>query len=322
MTGATGFVGSHLLDALRAADRPVRVLVRPTSDARHCRALGAQVVVADPMDRAAIAGALRDVSVVFHLAAATRARDEAEYEAANVEYTRALMDAARAASVPPRVVYLSSLAAVGPTVGGEPVGEEATPRPITAYGRTKLEGELVALGTEGVAAVALRPPTVYGPRDRDLLAFFRMASLGIMPVPAGPDRPVQLVHVRDLVDALLAAASSTATGRVYHVAEPAVRPWSAVVGMIAQALGRRPWSVPVPRTALWLAALATETGARLTGRATIFSRDKVRELLAAGWLCTTERAERELGFRARIPLEQGIAETAHWYRTEGWLSAR
>lgn len=320
VTGATGFVGSHLLDALRAQDRPVRALVRPTSDARHCHSVGAEVFVADPMEPDAIAGAMQNVSVVFHLAAATRARDEREYERANVGFTRALMTAARAATTPPRVVYLGSLAAVGPTRDGEPVREDEIPHPITAYGRTKLAGERIVLGTEGVASIALRPPTVYGPRDRDLLTFFRMAARGVMPVPAGADRPVQLVHVRDLVAALGAAAEASAPIGVYHIAEPVIRPWSDVVEMIARAVGRTHVRVPVPRPALWLAAAASEAAARVTGRATIFNRDKVRELLAPGWLCTTERAERRLGFRASIPLEQGIPETADWYRSEGWLS--
>lgn len=320
VTGATGFVGSHLVEGLRAAHRPVRALVRPTSDARHCRALGAEVVVADPMDAPAIAAALQDVSVVFHLAAATRARNERAYERANVGLTATLMAAAAAAAEPPRVVYLGSLAAVGPTRDGGPVGEDESPRPLTAYGRTKLEAERIVLGTEAVAALVLRPPAVYGPRDRDLLTFFRMAARGVMPLPAGPDRPVQLIHVRDLVDALRVAGDSTLRSRVYHVAEPAIRPWSTVVSMIARAVGTTPLRVPVPRAALWLAAALSEGFARVTGRATIFNRDKVRELLARGWLCTTERAERELGFRATIPLDQGIAETAHWYRTEGWLS--
>jgi nucleoside-diphosphate-sugar epimerase len=320
VTGATGFVGSHLLEELRSDGVPVRALVRPTSDVRRCRELGVDVVAVDPADPVPMAHALTDVAVVYHLAAATRALDEAGFVRANVAYTASLMRAVRAAPAPPRVVFLGSLAAVGATRDGQPVGEDETPRPLTAYGRTKLEAERIVLGTEGVAALALRPPTVYGPRDRDLLTFFRMAARGIMPVPTGPDRPVQMIHARDLVGALRAAAESTLSHRVYHVAEPVVRPWSRVVALVAKAVGTHPLRVPVPRLLLRAAAGLSEAGARLRGRPGIFTRDKVRELLAPGWICTTERAWRELGFRASTSLEEGIVETAEWYRTEGWLS--
>ena len=321
VTGATGFVGSHLIDALHAAGRPARALVRATSDVTRLRAAGCDICVADFTDPAAWASALDDVGVVYHLAAATRARDEAEYRRANVDTTAALMAAAAARPSPPRVVFLGTLASVGPTPDGRPVDEDAAPRPLTAYGRTKLEAERLLLRTTSVPSVVLRPPAVYGPRDRDLFTFFRLARLGVMPVPAGPDRPVQLIHVRDVVAALLAAADSQRTGRVYHIAEPAIRPWSQVASMIARAVGKEPVAVRIPRPLLRVAALGSEATARLTGRSTIFNRDKVRELLAPGWICTTSRAEDELGFRAAIPLENGIPETAEWYRSAGWLSA-
>ena len=208
VTGATGFVGSHLVDALRARDVAVRALVRPTSDVRRLGASGTEVVAPDFEDAAAVAAALERVRVVYHLAAATRAHDEAAYRRANVGTTRVLMNAAATLPQPPRVVVLGSLAAVGPSFDGRPVAEDAPPRPLTAYGRTKLEAERVALASPVVPVVVLRAPAVYGPRDRDLFTFFRLAALGIMPVPAGPDRAIQLIHVRDLVEALLRAGES------------------------------------------------------------------------------------------------------------------
>ncbi len=320
VTGATGFVGSHLVDALRAAGRPVRAIVRASSDTTRLRGSECEIRVAALSDAQAWASALDGVDVVFHLAAATRARDEAEYRRANVEPTAALMAAVSAMQRPARVVFLGTIASVGPALDGRPVSEDAAPRPLTAYGRSKLEAERVVLGSTNVPAVVLRPQAIYGPRDRDLFTFFRLARLGIQPVPAGPDRPVQLIHVRDVVTALLAAADSAHTGRVYHIAEPAIRPWSQVAALIADAVGRRPIRVALPRIVLRGAALLSEGTARLAGRSTIFNRDKVRELLAPAWICTTDRAAAELNFRAAIPLEQGIRETADWYRTEGWLT--
>lgn len=320
MTGATGFVGSHLVDALQSRSARFRVLARASSDTRRARAAGAEVVIADQTDAAAIEAALADVTVVFHLAAATRAPNEGAFERANVDVTRALVTALGAARERPRLVHLSSLAAVGPTREGRPVREEDTPRPLTAYGRTKLAAERIVLGQSAVPAVVLRPPAVYGPRDRDLFAFFRMARLGLMPVPPGPDRPVQMIHVRDLVAALLVAAESEGHQGVYHVADPVERPWSAIAALIAAAVGTRPRRLRIPSPLLWSAAFATELVARLSGGASIFSRDKVRELLAPGWTCETERARVELGFTAATPLERGVAETAAWYVDEGWLS--
>ena len=321
VTGATGFVGSHVVDALRAAGQPMRALVRASSDTTRLRANDCDVRAADLTDVGAWAAALDGIDVVLHLAAATRARDEAEYRRANVDTTAALMSVAAALPHPPRVVFLGTLASVGPSLDGRPVHEDAAARPLTAYGRTKLEAERIVLGSTRVPAVVLRPPAIYGPRDRDLFTFFRLARLGVQPVPAGPDRPVQLIHVRDVVSAILAAAGSNRSGRVYHIAEPAIRAWSQVSALIADAVGRHPIRVPVPRAALRAAALISEGTARLAGRSTIFNRDKVRELLAPAWICTTERAAAELDFRAAIPLEQGIRETADWYRAEGWLSA-
>lgn len=321
LTGATGFVGSHLVDALIARGDDIRALVRPTSSTRHLVASGARALAGDLTDAEFVATAIGDVDVVYHLAAATRARDEAEYGRANIATTAALMRAAGSLASPPRVVVLGSLAAAGPTSDGHPVTEDATPAPLTAYGRTKLEAERIALATGRVPVVVLRAPAVYGPRDRDLFVFFRLASLGVMPIPRGPDRPVQLIHVHDLARALIAAADSERSGRVYNVADPSIRPWSDVVGLIERAVGRRAVRIPIPRAALRLAAAVSEKAARLSSRGTIFNRDKVRELLAPGWICSTGLAERELGFRTAIPLEQGIAETAAWYRAAGWLGA-
>lgn len=320
VTGATGFVGSHLVDALHAGQWQTRALVRPTSVTDQLIRTGCDVRVASVPDERTFTEALDGVDVVFHLAAATRARDEDEYRRANVDPTATLVRAAEALPRPPRIVYLGTLASVGPSLDGRPVAEDAEPRPLTAYGRSKLAAERIVLGSRRVPGVVLRPPAVYGPRDRDLFTFFRMASIGVMPRPSGPDRPVQLVHASDLARALLLAAVSSSTNAVYHIAEPVVRPWSGVTELIARAVGRSPVDVPIPRLLLTAAAGLSEATARLGRRATIFNRDKVRELLAPGWICTTDRAARELGFRASIPLEEGIPATAAWYRSAGWLS--
>lgn len=322
VTGATGFVGSHLVELLSARDLPLRALVRPTSDVSLLDRLGVARVQGALGDPAALARAVEGTDVVVHLAALTRARTAAEYRRVNVDGTRALVDAVSSAERGPRrLVYLSSLAAAGPAASGRPVRADDVPRPLTDYGRSKLAGERVCLDAAGddLRVVVLRAPAVYGPRDGDLFTYFRFAAQGLLPVPRGPERPVQLIHAADLAEALVRAATAPAAGGLYHVAEARAYPWEDVASLIAKAVDRPARVVRVPGTLVRAAAATTELAARLVGRAAVFNRDKARELLAPGWLCETDRASRELGFTARTPLPDGLMQTADWYRAQGWL---
>lgn len=319
LTGATGFVGAHAAEAFAAGGGRVRVLVRPTSRVQRLRALGADIIEGGLDDARAVRDAATGVDAVVHMAALTRARTAAEYHTVNDAGTRALLDTLAAMDVPPRrFVYLSSLAAVGPS-GDVPVGADTEPRPLTAYGRSKLGGERACIEVgAALEAVIVRAPAVYGPGDRDLLRFFRLAQRGLLPVPSGPPRPLQLVHVQDLAAALVAAANLQGGRGVYHVAEPRAYAWREVVGLVAEAVGVKARLVPVPQPALRMAAVLSEFGAGLVGRATIFNRDKAEELLAPGWLCDTLPALDDLGISPR-PLATGLRQTAEWYRAQGWL---
>lgn len=321
VTGGTGFVGSHLVEALSARGLSLRALVRRTSDVIRLAELGAELIEGGLDDSAALARAVRDADVVFHLAALTRARSGSEYNRVNAEGTCALAHAViEARPRPRRLVYLSSLAAAGPTEDGRPVGPDDPPQPITAYGRSKLAGERACLAAASeLEVVVLRAPAVYGPGDRDLFPYLWLAARGILPVPAGPDRPVQLIHVDDLAEGLVRAATMPGAAGIYHVAEPRSYTWSEVATWTARAVGRSVRVVRVPQWLVRAAATVSEFGAATAGRATIFNRQKARELLASGWLCETEAARRDLGFEAHIPLPEGLAGTAAWYREQGWL---
>lgn len=321
ITGGTGFVGSHLLETLAPQPFDLRVLVRKADDVARLSARGVRCIQGDMSDAAALARAVADVDVVFHVAAVTKAHAEAVYERVNGQGTRALVAAIRAApSRPRRLVYLSSLAAVGPARDGQPVGVDDWPRPLTAYGRSKLAGELACRSLmDETEVVILRAPVVYGPRDRDFFLLFQLAMRGIFLMPKGTEGLLQLIHVHDLVDALIRAATLAKVAGIYHIAE--ARPYSRtdLVSGIAHALGRRVRTVRVPHWLVRLAAGCSEVGAAMIGRTTIFNRDKVQELLAPSWLCETAAARQDLCFEARIPLPEGLTRTAAWYREQGWL---
>ena len=321
ITGATGFVGSHVVEAIAGQARRIKALVRPTSRQEHLIQFGIEPVPGSLEDVESVHRAVASADVVIHLAAATRAANEAEFARANEQGTRAVVDAVLRAERPPRrLVYLSSLAAVGPARNGRPVGPADTPAPLTAYGRTKLAGERISQQAASVAQVAvLRAPAVYGPRERDIYDVFRMAKRGIVVVPSGPPRSLQMIHVADLARAVVLAATGEAVSGVYHIAEPRAYLWTEIARLVAKAVGSKARLVTIPAGLIAAAGAISEGVGRLIGRPSIFSRDKARELLAPGWLCETEAARRDLGFVAAIPLERGLAETAVWYREHGWL---
>jgi nucleoside-diphosphate-sugar epimerase len=320
ITGATGFVGPHVIEELAGRSCRVRALVRPSSNTQSLRDRGIALSVAGLDDAAALRSAMVDVDVVIHLAALTHARTEAELMRVNRDGTATLADAAAQSGRVIRFVYLSSLAAVGPS-DGRPAMPGDAPHPLTAYGRSKLAGEVALQQRSGaMQTVTLRAPAVYGPGDRELLRFFRLAKLGALPIPAGPDRPLQLVHVKDLARAIAdAALYEGELNGIYHIADSHAYAWKDVCGLVGKAVGRKPVFLPVPQSAIAVAAAVSEAMSGALGRSTMFNRDKVRELLAPGWLCETDGARNAFGFSAAIPLPAGLRSTADWYRSKGWL---
>jgi nucleoside-diphosphate-sugar epimerase len=315
ITGASGFVGGHLAERLVQAGWRVRALVRACSDTTRLSALGAELARGSLDDADSLAAAADGADTVFHLAARTTAPSEAEFRRANAEGTRNLAQALlRTAARPRRLVYLSSYAACGPAAGEQPRRMSDPPAPLTAYGRTKLEGEHAAAEVEaaGIELVVLRAPAVYGPGDRAFLPVYRMARMALAPVPTGPLRRVHLIYVHDLVTAL-ANAAEVAPG-TYAVAEPVAHPYPRLVDEIGRAVrGKDPFHLPVPAGVLRAAGAVAE---RLGGGG-VFSREKADEMLAEAWVCDLSGSEALLP-RA-TPLAQGAAETARWYRTQGWL---
>lgn len=320
VTGATGFVGTHLVERLVSEGWRIRALVRRTSNTASIERAGAELARGDLDDVNAIRDACNGVDTVFHLAAVTAARSDAEYHHANVQGTRNVADAvASAEHSPRRVVYLSSYAACGPARNGTPRATNETPAPLTAYGRTKLEGEeaIRPLEEQGIEVVILRAPAVYGPGDRALLPYFQLIRWGLAPLPAGGERRLHMIFAPDLARAL-ARAADTEPG-TYPVAEPAEHAWSEVIGTIGRALGHRPLRIPLPPALVRTAAAAAEAVGAIGGRAVPFNREKAEEMLAEAWTCDLTGAEALLPPDEATPLAQGVASTIQWYKSQGWL---
>jgi nucleoside-diphosphate-sugar epimerase len=320
ITGATGFVGGHLVEHLAAEGWELRALVRPTSDTGRLRALGAELVPGDLGEREVMRKAAAGVEVVFHLAAVTGLRGEKDFDRANVAGTRNLVEAVRHAEPRPRrLVYLSSYAACGPSRPGHARTLDEAPSPLTAYGRTKLAGEEIVreLEADGVEVVVLRAPVVYGPGDHALLPYFRLVRLGLAPAPSGGERELHLIYVGDLARAL--ARATDGRPGTYPVAEPRVHAWGTVVKELGGVLGRRPLRIPLPPVLVRSVAALGETAGSLLGRSVVLNREKAEEMLARSWTCDLSGSERLLPAEDATPLGEGLSRTAEWYTRQGWL---
>ncbi len=318
VTGATGFVGSHLLDALLEPGAAVACLARGSAHAVPLETRGCRVVMGDLASARACASLVAGAEIVFHVAGLVAARRPEDFMAVNRDGTRRLLAAAREAGVR-RFVHVSSLAVTGPTERGMPLDESGPPRPVTPYGRSKRAGE-DAVRESGVAFTIVRPPVVYGPRDRELLRVFRVARLGWAPLLGDGRQELSLVHAADLARALVAAAfAPEAEGRTYHAAHPQPVTQRALVESVGRSLGRLVRLVPLPPAVVRAGLHVSGAIARIAGVTTMLSPEKAAELLAPAWTCTSAALERDAGWRADVALDDGLAGTAAWYRQARWL---
>jgi nucleoside-diphosphate-sugar epimerase len=318
VTGATGFVGSHLVEALRRRGDEVTALARSPGKAAMLGPLGVKVVPGDLHDAPALQHAIENQDVVFHVAGVVAARSDAEFMRANRDGTANLVAAAQRGGTP-KLILVSSMAAGGPARRGAPLTGSETPHPVTGYGRSKLAAEQVVTASS-LPWCILRPPMVYGPRDREVLKVFRLARLGLGPVFGDGGQELSAVHGADLAEALIAAATTaSAVGRIYYPCHPEIFTSAEFVRSVARTMGRRVKILRIPDSLGRALLQLTEGSARLARQATILTTDKANEFFQPAWTGDPSAITRETGWQAVHDLESGLADTWQWYRSAGWL---
>lgn len=317
VTGGTGFVGGHVITALLQAGHPVRGLVRSRSKAEALGLGKVEWVTGDLTDAAALEAATHGVSAIIHLAGLVAARSELEFLSINRDGTERLVRAA--ADTQARFVHVSSLAAAGPAQPGQPLSGDEPPRPVSAYGRSKLASEH-AVRAGQLPWVILRPPAVYGPRDREMFRIFRAARLGIAPVFGDGSQELSLVYGPDLAEAIVAATMAEGIeGAVCYPAHAEVLTARQVAMTIGNASGRKVRILGIPQPLARGALQLTGAFARLARRATLLTPDKGNELFQRAWTCDPTGLSQATGWQARHDLAQGALATYHWYLHAGWL---
>lgn len=334
VTGASGFVGGHLVHSLVQRGDQVRCLVRPTSDVTRLKPLDVELVLGDLLATTRWKPILADIDIVYHVAGMTCALRPDDLMRVNGEGTSQLAGACAGLTTPPTFILMSSLAAAGPTTADRPRLETDPPRPISKYGHSKRAGERAAAAWAGqVPLTIVRPGIVFGPRNRDLLPVFRSVyRLRVHAVPGMQDSQISLIHVDDLVELTLRAAgrgqrAAPETGDqdylgqgYYFACDPEPPTYAELGRIISRALGRKRLVVlHLPAPIPWLAAAGSELAARLRRKPDMFNRDKIREARAGSWIGTSETAKQQLGFQPARNLADRMAETAQWYLQSGWL---
>ncbi|HQQ76414.1 MAG TPA: NAD-dependent epimerase/dehydratase family protein [Thermoanaerobaculia bacterium] len=321
LTGGTGFVGSHVADALLAAGYRVRALVRRPDDVAWLKGTGVDLVKGDVRDAATLPALVEGASAVVHVAGKTSARNEAEYMAANAAGTENVAAASRRHAPGAHVVLVSSQAAGGPSVGGVPVKAGDQPRPVSAYGRSKLAGE-EALRRSGVPFTILRPSGVYGPRETAIRDLFVAASKGVVPILAGGRPRIQLAYGPDVAAAVAGALERGPRGETFYVAHPEVLDYGSIAETLSRLPSRKPWRLPVPSGVVRGAGHLAGAVSRFGKGPPVFNAEKANEMLQEAWLCDVSDAQAALGQPFRTDFATGSRLTWDWYLERGWLVDR
>ena len=301
VTGSSGFIGGHVTACLAARGDDV-------------------VPVRRPFASATLTAVLRGADAVVHLAGVVSTMHDRELFEANVDGTRAVAEAARSAGA--RLIHISSLAAAGPASPDAPRSEDDPPAPITAYGRSKLEGERAVAAIDGLRWTTLRPGVVYGPGDRALLPLFRFAARGVMPLVGRAGAAYTFIHVTDLVRAIAAALDRPAGGDgddTIFVGHPHPVTTREILEGVRTAAGARATIIRIPMAIARIAAIVGDVGGLIRGRPSVINSRRYVELASEGFACRVDRLRDRLGIVAQIDLSEGLADACAWYRREGWL---
>ncbi|PWN06168.1 NAD-dependent epimerase/dehydratase family protein [Rhodohalobacter mucosus] len=320
VTGGTGFIGSHLADAL--IEHPdydiVKCLVR--SREKWLEGKTYKKVSGDLHSLHVLNRVIDKEDVIFHLAAVVKAPSQKEFDYANVEATENLLRIAEKKGVR-KLVILSSLAAAGPS-SGTPLTENSLLNPVSRYGESKKRMEQLVhrLAPENMSVTILRPPAVYGPREDQIFTLFKMMKYGIAPIVGSGNHPeLSIMYVQDVIQALLKAANQSEPGiHTYFISGPEIANWNKIRDIVSTVLGKK--NIPVKLNPAWVKKIAgaVETTGSLFGSYPVLNREKANEMILE-WTCSYEKAARELDFKPEYSLSEGISRTLTWYRKHGWL---
>ena len=322
ITGANGFVGSHLVDLLLEKKYKIRCLVRKTSNMRWLEGKDIEVIDTGLLDKEGLRKAFKDASYIFHVAGVVKSKKSEGYFKGNVDTTRILLETAlEFKDSIKRILIVSSLTATGPSLNGSPVNEETECRPITTYGRSKLaEEKLAQTYMDKLPITICRAPAVYGERDTEILIFFKTFNKGLMTTIGFNKKEISLIHVIDLVNGFyLAAVNDKSKNQIYFISSEKYYTWEEIGKVTSKVIGKTPVKIKVPHSIVFSIASVAQFFAAFSPNPATLNIEKAKDITQTLWTCDTSKAVNQLNYHQKISIEEGIKRTVDWYKKMKWI---
>jgi dihydroflavonol-4-reductase len=323
ITGANGFVGSHLVDLLLEKRMNVKCIVRKSSDLIWLKGKQVEIINCGLFDMDGLKTAIKGADYVFHVAGVVKSKKPEGYYKGNVETATNILNACLTSKESiKKVIIVSSLTACGPSTKDNPVTEETVPHPITTYGKSKLAEEKASEKFMDQLPITIcRAHAVYGERDTEIFIFFQTFNKGLMTTLGMKDKYLGLIHVKDLVNGLyLAAISEKSAGQIYFLSSEETYNWKIIGDITSKVLGKNPVKVKIPHFVVYIVAAIAQFFSVFSSKPATLNLEKARDLVQPYWTCDVTKAIKQLGFHQQVSIEDGIKRTCDWYKQMGWLN--
>lgn len=323
ITGASGFVGYHLIVTAIAQGLDVYAAVRPNSDIAHLKDLKINYVHLNftVVDELKAALEQKQYAYIIHAAGTTKAKNLQEYTAINATYTRNLALAASTVNYSlEKFLFVSSLAAIGPIEGFDSIIQDnSTAHPITLYGMSKKLAEDYLNDIENLPLIIVRPTAVYGPREKDIFILFKTINNGLEPYIGKIKQLLSFVYVTDLTKIIINLLKSDIVGKTYNVSDGQSYDRYALADGLKKALQKRTFKFHIPLIVIECVANLMDKFYANSASTPTLNKEKIKELTAPNWTCSIENLKKDLQFEPKYNLIQGLEESVKWYTLNGWL---
>jgi len=321
VTGANGFVGSHLVDFLLQQGHEVHAIVRQTSNLQWLEGKPITYHKCGLGDAAQLQQEIEGAHYIYHVAGVVKVPSLEDFIKGNVDMTRNVMEAASHIDTIKRVLIVSSMAATGHAEFGGDVNEESPLNPIEPYGISKVEQEKVAHSyADKVPYTIVRPPGVYGPRDTEILAFFKAINNGVSVLMGMKPKEMSLIHVKDLVQGMFQAATSENTiNETYFLGSLECYDWKQLGDIASEVMNKKTWTIKIPHFILFIIGAIGQFLESVFGMDVALNKDRAYRITRPSWYCSSAKAVKDFGFEQTMSIEEGFEQTIKWYQEKGWL---